>query len=107
MINIEPKHLEIIREILNKYVSDATVWLFGSRTTVNIKPWSDIDLVIVGNNRTADCILNNLEESFSESDLPVRVDVLDWHRLTADFQSIIKQSHEIIHPSTQRSELPN
>ena len=44
--------------------------------------------------------LANLQEAFSESDLPFRVDVLDWATTSEDFRRIIDQSYEVL----QRSE---
>ncbi len=37
----------MVQSILKKRIPDQMVWLFGSRVTDKIKPYSDIDLVIV------------------------------------------------------------
>jgi predicted nucleotidyltransferase len=42
MINIKPKHLEIVLGIIGKY--NYTFYAFGSRITEKIKKFSDLDL---------------------------------------------------------------
>lgn len=36
--------------------------------------------------------MNALREAFEDSDLPIRVDVLDWHAISADFRAIIEKN---------------
>lgn len=51
---------------------------FGSRSTNRAKPYSDLDLVIMGNHALSDLTLAELALDFEESDLPFRVDLLLW-----------------------------
>lgn len=37
--------------------------------------------------------LRLIKEAFEESDLPFRVDVLDWHSLSNNFKRIIESQH--------------
>jgi hypothetical protein len=36
------------------------------------------------------------EEAFAESVLPFRVDLMDWHTISENFQKIIDQKYELI-----------
>jgi predicted nucleotidyltransferase len=98
MINLEKKYLDFVLLLLKEHIPDETVWLFGSRTTEKIKPYSDIDLVIVGDKPISSDILALLSLAFEESDLPYKVDILDWCMLDLDFKKIIQQRYEILQP---------
>jgi predicted nucleotidyltransferase len=57
----------------------AKTWVFGSRATGRARRYTDLDLAIdAGRPMTLDEIAR-LSEAFSDSDLPYRVDFLDWH----------------------------
>ena len=69
---------------------------FGSRATWTAKDYSDLDLAIVGVS-ALDCrTLGQLKEAFEQSDLPMRVDVLDWHTITDRFRKVIEQDYVVV-----------
>lgn len=96
MIDIPLRHLEIIREILYKHVPDCEVRAFGSRVTGRAKDYSDLDLVVVCKKKLAGDILYGLKEDFEESDLPFRVDVLDWNAISEEFRRVIEKKYEVV-----------
>lgn len=96
MIDILPVHREIIYKILRSRVPDCEVRVFGSRINGAVKKYSDIDLAVVGKAKLSDDVLYSLKEDFQESDLPFRVDVLDWNAISKKFQRVIKKKYEII-----------
>jgi len=109
MIDLQPDHLALIQTILAQHVPHAEVRAFGSRITGTARDYSDLDLVVVGREKIDRKILHRLEEAFVESDLPFRVDVLDWHRISDSFRQVIGEAYGVIqesehHPTTQ---LPN
>nr|WP_228518410.1 MULTISPECIES: nucleotidyltransferase domain-containing protein [unclassified Gluconobacter] len=63
--------------ILNEIVPDREVRAFGSRVTGKAKPFSDLDLAVMGDGPLPLETRARLEEAFSESDLPWKVDILD------------------------------
>nr|WP_252348510.1 nucleotidyltransferase domain-containing protein [Gluconobacter sp. P5B12] len=79
--------------ILNEIVPDREVRAFGSRVTGKAKPFSDLDLAVMGDEPLPLETRGRLEEAFSESDLPWKVDVLDWAQAERDFQKIIADTH--------------
>jgi predicted nucleotidyltransferase len=94
---IEPNELQIVEHILKKYVPDYEVRAFGSRVHgKNLKPFSDIDLVIMNEKPIPSEKYNNLKYDFSESDLPFRVDVGVWSDISDEFRKIITSDFEII-----------
>ncbi|MBS1258494.1 MAG: hypothetical protein MAG551_01553 [Candidatus Scalindua arabica] len=104
MINILPEHLEIIHDILHRHVPCCEVRIFGSRITDTVKKYSDIDLALVGKEKLSDDILYSLKEDFQESDLPFRVEVLDWHAISKEFRCVIEKKYEILQEPDMKSD---
>ncbi len=88
-IDIRPEELSIVRGILQKHIPQYEVWAFGSRVTNNAKPFSDLDLVIMTDKALPFGISAALTEDFSESDLPWKVDIVDWATTSDSFKKII------------------
>jgi len=96
MINLEKRHLEFVQSTLKKYIPNDTIWLFGSRVTEKIKPYSDIDLAIIANQEIPSKIMSQLSLAFAESDLPYKVDLIDWSMIDDEFKAIVRAKYEII-----------
>lgn len=96
MIDIASRHLKIIRGILRKHVPNHEVCAFGSRVNGVARTYSDLDLVIVGKTKLPKKILYLIKEKFEESDLPFRVEIMDWQAVSGDFRKIIKARYEVI-----------
>ena len=92
MIDLKPEHEMIVKSILKQYVPGTECYAFGSRVTFTAKPHSDLDLVIVGKEEIPLRSLYLLDEAFVESDLPFRVDVLDWQAIGDDFRNRISSN---------------
>ena len=95
-IDITPEERAIVLRILNEIIPDREVRAFGSRVTGKAKPFSDLDLAIMGDEPLPLETRAQLEEAFSESELPWKVDVLDWNLAEVEFQKIIQESGENI-----------
>jgi len=96
MIYLDDAELTIVKDILNKHLPNTEVWVFGSRAKGNVKPYSDLDLCIKTDNPLSFTELALLKEAFSGSDLPMRVDIVEWLTITPEFQEVIKQKFEKI-----------
>jgi type I restriction enzyme S subunit len=103
MIDITPIHLETVKRILAGHVPDCEVRAFGSRVTRNAKNYSDLDLAVVGDRALNPDTLRRLKEAFEESDLPFRVDVLDWHAIARSFCPVIEKKFEVIQSGSEKS----
>jgi type I restriction enzyme S subunit len=53
-------------------------------------------LAVVASAKLSNDTLRHLKEAFEESDLPFRVEVLDWHAISPDFQKVIEKEYEVI-----------
>lgn len=101
MIDVSPFHLEIIKDILRKYVPRYEVRAFGSRVTWTAKDYSDLDLVILWKEKIPKKIFYNLKEAFQESNLTFRVDVIDWQRISPEFRANIEKQYEVVQKSAE------
>jgi predicted nucleotidyltransferase len=83
-------HRRLVLAILGANLPDGvTAWVFGSRATGRARRYSDLDLAIdAGRPLTLDEAAR-LAEAFSESDLPYRVDLIDWHGIDDRFRQLI------------------
>lgn len=94
---ITPAQWAIVRDILARHVSGITVWAFGSRATgQQVKPYSDLDLALIGDGPMPLDTLASLREAFTESDLPWKVDIVDWATTGERFRAIIAAQKVVI-----------
>jgi predicted nucleotidyltransferase len=93
---VHPDHLEIVREILQRYVPDRMVWAFGSRVAGTARDTSDLDLAVAGRDALDFETLASLRDAFSDSNLPYRVDVVDCATISDTFRSIIESNRLLI-----------
>ena len=96
LLDIPLKHWEIVRDILHKHVPEYEVWAFGSRAKWTAKPYSDLDLAIITDHALSLAVSAALEDAFSESDLPWKVDIVDWATTSASFRKIIEQQKVLV-----------
>ena len=96
MIDVEEKYLAEIRRILGEHVSDCEVRAFGSRIEGKARDFSDLDLVLVGSEKLSWRRIELLKDAFASSDIPMTVDVIDWHAISDEFRAVIKNNYEII-----------
>jgi predicted nucleotidyltransferase len=97
MLHITPSQKEIVQTILATLAEGCDVWVFGSRANGTPKPFSDLDLCLKARNGEPLTLqrLAELEEAFSESPLPFKVDVVDWYTLSEPFKKAI-QPHWVL-----------
>ena len=82
MIKATPEQLRIISGILAAHATGVEARAFGSRVDGTPKDYSDLDLALAGPAKLDAAVLESLREAFEESDLPFRVDILDWHAIS-------------------------
>lgn len=78
--------LKVIRAILEQIVSGRDVRVFGSRAGSDSKPWSDLDLLVLGDPLPL-AVLAALRDAFAESDLAYRVDVVEADSLSEELRT--------------------
>lgn len=95
-IEIEPHHWAIVADILEQQLPDHEVWAFGSRARHSAKRYSDLDLVVISDEPLPLQQLARVNAEFSDSDLPWRVDLLDWATTGETFRNQISQCYCVV-----------
>lgn len=90
-VDLRPDHWAIVRSALQQHVPDREVLVFGSRATWSAKDYSDLDLAVLGEEPLPLHVASALDEALGASDLPFKVDVVDWARIDDDFRRIIRR----------------
>ena len=89
MLDLSAEHLSIVLNILRERVPDAPVFAFGSRVTGTAKKVSDLDTALEGNAPISSEQLALLMEDLVDSDLPIRVDMMDMHTTSSALRDLI------------------
>lgn len=86
-LELRPRWLEMVTGILAAHLPDAEVIAYGSRVNGTCHDGSDLDLV-ARNRHNPLLLVGNLgavRDAFSESNLPILVDIQDWSRIPDSF----------------------
>ncbi|OGR38339.1 MAG: hypothetical protein A2051_12930 [Desulfovibrionales bacterium GWA2_65_9] len=95
-IDLNPAQLGIVLDILSRLAPGREVWAFGSRARMTAKPYSDLDLAVLGPAPLTLSELAALAEAFQESDLPFKVDVLDFASTAEGFRRVIEAERVVL-----------
>ena len=90
MLDLKPEYLEEVRSILRSHLPNAHAWAYGSRVQGRAKRFSDLDLAVKAEKELGLSEMFAIKDAFSESDLPIRVDVLDLHCVSPEFLAEIE-----------------
>ena len=101
-VDLQPEQWQIVQHILQKHVPGHAVWAFGSRVKGTAKPYSDLDLAIITDQPLPLAVGAALAEAFSESDLPYKVDIVDWAALSEPFRRIIERHKVVVQEGRRR-----
>lgn len=96
-IDLNPHDLAEVQRILKEYAPQYEVWAFGSRVTWTAKAYSDLDLAIITDKPLSLGTLADLKNAFDESDLSIKVDLVDWATTGDAFREIIKKTAVVLH----------
>jgi type I restriction enzyme S subunit len=92
MPDLCPEHLAIVRDIVAKHLPGREVCVFGSRAHGPARPFSDLDLVVMGEEGLDGAIRSAVQEAFEDSDLPFRVDLVVWAEAPASLREAIART---------------
>ncbi len=81
--------------LLNRYLPNVTSWVYGSRTGLHARDYSDLDIVVFAGPDQSDAV-TELREAFDDSDLPFRVDLFVWDQLSESFREWIHLDHVVL-----------
>jgi len=82
LVDLPADHRRRVLDILHENLPlNTQAWVFGSRATGRARRYSDLDLAIDAGRRLTLDETAKLTEAFSDSELPYRVDLVDWHEI--------------------------
>ena len=96
-VAIAPENFHYILSQIKLHVPEATIWAFGSRIKKSHRKASDLDLAVLCDKEMAKKELPKLNDIFIESDLPFKVQLLDFNRLPENMQENIKKNYVILY----------
>ena len=89
-LGLRHREWETVRAILKAHVPEFEVWAFGSRAAGTAWAYSDLDLAIAGEEPLDSARRAALHEAFVESDLPWKVDLVDWVSVGDRFRQAVE-----------------
>ncbi len=92
VLDVKPEELMQVNHILRQCIPGIKVQAFGSRANNTAKAHSDLDLAVMSEKSLSLQQCAMLTEAFEESDLPFRVDIIDWSTIKQDFRELIQSS---------------
>lgn len=95
-IEIAPRDWADVLRILREHAPGMEVWAFGSRAKRTAKPYSDLDLALITQQALTLEQLATITDAFDTSDLPIRVDVVDWAATSDAFRKIIERDRVVV-----------
>ena len=106
-LHLPGRYLQMVQAILHTHLPNAEVWAYGSRVNGDYYEASDLDLVV----RQPEDLsrqqinLDEVIDAFSESNLPIIVQLVDWARIPESFHDEIMAKYAVIKPEVGRAEL--
>jgi predicted nucleotidyltransferase len=95
-INILPRNLETVLEVLERFVPGTDVRAFGQRVSGSARRHSDLELVIMTKQPLDAALLADMKAAFSASSLPFSVVALDWAALEESVRRNIQDEAVLI-----------
>lgn len=89
MLDLQAEHKAILRAIVRHRFPQHQVRVFGSRASGHAKPWSDVDLALLGEATIGDLAMAHAREDFDESSLPFNVDLVRLSDLPPPIQQTV------------------
>ncbi|MEG7978772.1 MAG: nucleotidyltransferase domain-containing protein [Mollicutes bacterium UO1] len=87
MLQLEPRHYQIIQQIITRYPYQ--FYAYGSRVKGTARKLSDLDICYFED--IPDAVAYQIEEVFKESDLPFIVELVSWKDMSPQFQKLIRK----------------
>jgi len=97
-LQLPSRYLEILLQLIRRHLPQADIWAYGSRVAGDCHAASDLDLVVRNRNCLTDPVpgLFDFKEALVESNLPIRVDVVDWARVPESFRREIERGYIVV-----------
>lgn len=96
MIDLREKDRVRVEALVNQYLPAGTqVWAYGSRVKGTNHDASDLDLCVELPVSDPDAI-SALRVAFQDSNIPIFIDVMDWHDIPDAFRDNILKTRQLL-----------
>lgn len=92
--------LDAVLNMLARHVPDREIRVMGSRVSGQAKCFSDLDLVVMGDEPLDLRTLGQLRDAFDDSNLPFAVDIVEWASSSDAFRRIIDEQAQPLRLAT-------
>jgi len=89
MLDLSAEDLGMLNLILTERMPGVKVLAFGSRVKGRARKFSDLDLALDAGMPIGWSRIGDLKEALSESDLPIKVDVIDLNDISDRFRELV------------------
>lgn len=86
MIHLSDSDFKILQSILAQF--PYPFYAFGSRVKGTHQPFSDLDMCVM--EEIPELTKSYLQEAFENSNITVKVDIIEWNKISQKFRSLIK-----------------
>jgi len=101
-IDLPADHRLLVLNIVRANLPQSTkAWVFGSRATGRARRYSDLDLALDAGRRMTLDEIARLTEAFSDSELPYRVDLVDWRDIDDRWRHIVLSERVALNEAAQ------
>ena len=94
-LGVDASHRKILLALINHYIPNTTVWIYGSRANGTARLSSDLDMIAFAKPGQA-LQVSALKEAFEDSNLPFRVDLFVWDEVPDTFRNTIEEGHQVL-----------
>lgn len=97
-LHLPEKYLRMVQDILRTHLPKAEVWAYGSRVNGDYHDTNDLNLVVRQPNDLShrQAKLDEVIEAFSESNLPIFVQLVDWASIPDVFHDEIVAKYVVV-----------
>jgi predicted nucleotidyltransferase len=105
-LHLPDRYLQMVQAILQAHLPNTEVWAYGSRVNGDYYEASDLDLVVRQpedlSRRQSN--LGEVIDAFSESNLPIIVQLVDWAGIPSDFHDEIAENYVVVQSVASNSD---
>ena len=96
-VDMSREHLKWVADVLARHLPDREVWAYGSRVAGRSWQYSDLDLVVMGNQPINATVMEDVQDELSETLVPYIIDFKDWNLIPEHWQDEIMRCYAVIH----------
>ncbi|MFH1644210.1 MAG: nucleotidyltransferase domain-containing protein [bacterium] len=86
---VKKEYKEKLIKLINKYLPEAKIYLFGSRATGEYSQYSDIDIALDAGEKIEKEKIASIRLSIDDLNIPLDIDIIDFNSISPTMKSRI------------------